>query len=79
MNPEQWTAVDKYITDLLVPADDALDAALRESTAAGLPATAFSRIEIWPLMSDSDWAPSSGTLTPRSLPALRAPASTICQ
>jgi hypothetical protein len=31
--------------------------------AAGLPETAFSRIEIWPLMSDSDWAPSSGTLT----------------
>ena len=26
-----------------------------------------------------DCAPSSGTLTPRSLPALRAPASTICQ
>jgi len=49
------------------------------TTAAGLPETAFSRMEIWPLMSDSDWAPSSGTLTPRSLPALRAPASTICQ
>ena len=39
------------------------------TTAAGLPATAFSRMLIWPLMSDSDWAPSSGTLTPRSLPA----------
>ncbi len=34
--------------------------------AAGAPETAFSRIEIWPLMSASDWAPSSGTLTPRS-------------
>ena len=47
--------------------------------AAGLPETAFSRIEIWPLMSDSDCAPSSGTLTLRSLAALRAPANTICQ
>ena len=49
------------------------------TTAAGLPDTAFSRIVIWPSMSDSDCAPSSGTLMPRSLPALRAPASTICQ
>lgn len=32
-----WTAVDQYITDLLVPTDPALDAALRASTAAGLP------------------------------------------
>ena len=49
------------------------------TTAAGFPATAFSRIVISPLMSASDWAPSSGTLTPRSWPALRAPANTICQ
>jgi predicted O-methyltransferase YrrM len=35
---EQWTAVDRYITDLLVPADPALDAALAASNAAGLPA-----------------------------------------
>ena len=34
--------------------------------AAGFFETAFSRMEIWPLMSDSDWAPSSGTLTSRS-------------
>ena len=47
--------------------------------AAGFSETAFSRIEIWPLISDWDCAPSSGTLTFRSLPALRAPASTICQ
>ncbi len=33
-----WSAVDRYITDLLVPPDGALDAALQESTAAGLPA-----------------------------------------
>ena len=33
------------------------------TTAAGFSETAFSRIVISPLMSDSDWAPSSGTLT----------------
>ncbi|HUR56773.1 MAG TPA: O-methyltransferase [Opitutaceae bacterium] len=35
---EQWTAVDRYITDLLVPPDAALEAALRASVEAGLPA-----------------------------------------
>src|SRR3954465_7909725 len=38
MNPEQWTAVDRYITDLLVAPDAALDEALKSSAAAGLPA-----------------------------------------
>jgi len=38
MSKEQWTAVDRYITDLLLPGDAALDAALAASTAAGLPA-----------------------------------------
>jgi predicted O-methyltransferase YrrM len=37
MNQDQWTAVDRYITDTLVPADPALDAALKASAAAGLP------------------------------------------
>lgn len=37
MTQEQWTAVDRYITDLLVPPDLALDAALQSSAAAGLP------------------------------------------
>src|SRR3954469_14470244 len=38
MNPqEQWTAVDRYFNDLLIPPDPALDAALRDSAAAGLP------------------------------------------
>lgn len=32
-----WTKVDHYITDTLVPADPALQAALQSSTAAGLP------------------------------------------
>ncbi|MFI5233939.1 MAG: O-methyltransferase, partial [Gemmatimonadales bacterium] len=34
----QWTAVDRYITDQLVPSDNALDAALAASAANGLPA-----------------------------------------
>ncbi|MFI8421776.1 O-methyltransferase [Streptomyces sp. NPDC085479] len=33
----RWTATDTYLTDLLVPADEALTAALADSTAAGLP------------------------------------------
>lgn len=38
MNQETWTAVDRYLTETLAPSDPALDAALRESDAAGLPA-----------------------------------------
>ncbi len=34
---EQWTAVDRYLTDLFVPPDPALEAALQSSAAAGLP------------------------------------------
>ena len=37
MTPERWAAVDRYITDLLVPSDPVLDAALAASAAAGLP------------------------------------------
>jgi predicted O-methyltransferase YrrM len=33
-----WAAVDRYICDLLVPSDAALDAALADCAAAGLPA-----------------------------------------
>jgi predicted O-methyltransferase YrrM len=40
MTLELWTAVDRYITDLLVPADAALEAAQSASVAAGLPAIA---------------------------------------
>src|SRR5436190_23874877 len=32
-----WTAVDKYITQMLVPPEPVLDAALEASDAAGLP------------------------------------------
>jgi predicted O-methyltransferase YrrM len=38
MSQEQWDAVDRYFTDLLVPPDPALDAALQSSNEAGLPA-----------------------------------------
>jgi predicted O-methyltransferase YrrM len=34
---EQWTAVDRYLTDLLVSPDPLLDAALESAAAAGLP------------------------------------------
>jgi predicted O-methyltransferase YrrM len=37
MSQQQWNTVDDYFTSLLVPADEALDAALRDSDAAGLP------------------------------------------
>ncbi|HEY9635067.1 MAG TPA: O-methyltransferase [Coleofasciculaceae cyanobacterium] len=37
MTQQQWTAVDRYITDLLVPPDLALEEALQSSAAAGLP------------------------------------------
>jgi predicted O-methyltransferase YrrM len=42
MNQDQWTAVDHYITGLLVPPDEALDGALRDSAAASLPPIAVS-------------------------------------
>jgi predicted O-methyltransferase YrrM len=35
---DPWSAVDDYITSMLVPSDDALDGALAASTSAGLPA-----------------------------------------
>ncbi|MFJ9208637.1 O-methyltransferase [Streptomyces sp. NPDC102264] len=38
MSQEQWNAVERYFTDQLVPADEALSAALAASDAAGLPA-----------------------------------------
>ena len=38
MTPELWAAVDRYITGELLPPDPALDAALKASAEAGLPA-----------------------------------------
>jgi predicted O-methyltransferase YrrM len=37
MTQEHWSAVDRYITDLLVPGDPVLDEALRANAQAGLP------------------------------------------
>ena len=37
MTDEKWTAVDRYITELVVHPDAVLDAALEASVAAGLP------------------------------------------
>ena len=37
MDQERWSAVDRYVSGLLVPSDPALDEALRASEAAGLP------------------------------------------
>jgi predicted O-methyltransferase YrrM len=38
MNEEQWSAVDRFVSDRLIPSDPALDEALRASAEAGLPA-----------------------------------------
>ena len=45
MSEELWTAVDKYLTDLFVPQDAALEAVLADSDAAGLPTIAVSANE----------------------------------
>jgi len=37
MNQAQWTAVDRYITEMLVRPDSTMDAVLQASAAAGLP------------------------------------------
>jgi predicted O-methyltransferase YrrM len=42
MSQQQWTAVDDYITSVLLEPDKALDAALGSSAAAGLPPIAVS-------------------------------------
>jgi predicted O-methyltransferase YrrM len=42
MTPQQWSAVDHYITDALLEPDEALAAALEASDTAGLPAIAVS-------------------------------------
>ncbi len=42
MDKQLWTAVDQYTTDLLMPPDPILDAALKASDAAGLPSISVS-------------------------------------
>ena len=41
MDQERWTEVDRYITERVLPADPALEAALAASDAAGLPGYKF--------------------------------------
>ena len=38
MDQDAWNAVDAYVTETLLGADPALEAALKDSAAAGLPA-----------------------------------------
>src|SRR4051812_10170302 len=45
MSEERWSAVDRYVADLLVPQDPALDAALEANAAAGLPAHDVSPVQ----------------------------------
>lgn len=45
MNEQTWTEVDRYLESKLIPHDPALDAAIAESRAAGLPEIAVSPIE----------------------------------
>ena len=45
MTQEQWAAVDRYLTELLVPPDPALDGALAASADAGLPAINVSPLQ----------------------------------
>jgi predicted O-methyltransferase YrrM len=45
MTDDRWAAVDRYVTDLLVPRDAALDAALEANAAAGLPAHDVSPVQ----------------------------------
>ena len=45
MGPDTWSAVERYVTDLLVPPDPALDAAVEATEAAGIPQMQVSPIE----------------------------------
>ena len=38
MNLAQWSAVDRYFADVMIPADPVMEAALAANSAAGLPA-----------------------------------------
>ena len=45
MTQELWSAVDAYVSGLLIPPDEALDSALAESARAGLPSIAVSPLQ----------------------------------
>jgi hypothetical protein len=53
---EIWTAVDEYVTGALVSEDTALEAAVKESQAAGLPAIAVSPPQGKLLTSPGRWS-----------------------
>ena len=42
MTQETWSAVDRYLSALMIPADAGLDGALEASVSAGLPSIAVS-------------------------------------
>jgi predicted O-methyltransferase YrrM len=67
MTQEQWNTVDKYITDLLIPADPMLDAALQHSNAAGLPSIQVSPpqgklLQLFAQLTGARWILEIGTL-----------------
>lgn len=45
MTTDHWTAVDSYLSDLLLPPDPVLEGALEASTAAGLPSIQVSPLQ----------------------------------
>jgi predicted O-methyltransferase YrrM len=45
MTDDRWSAVDRYVADLLVPRDPALDAALAANASAALPAHDVSPVQ----------------------------------
>jgi predicted O-methyltransferase YrrM len=45
LSQERWSAVDRYLADLLAPPDPALEAALRANAEAGLPAADVSPMQ----------------------------------
>jgi predicted O-methyltransferase YrrM len=45
MNQDQWTAVDRYFAERIMPADPALEAALEANAAAGLPSIGVSPLQ----------------------------------
>jgi predicted O-methyltransferase YrrM len=45
MEPELWTSVDQYLANLCAPHEEVLDAGLRDSAAAGLPAIQVSPLQ----------------------------------
>jgi len=45
MNQDQWTAVDRYFAERLLPSDPVLEAALEASAAAGLPSINVSPVQ----------------------------------